>query len=86
MAALALVLDVRQCKPHTYTLHAQGQTAQACHIAQAVRLAHGALLGLVALWGLAWLVAWWAVVEGVAASSAAGNMPQALARLLPALV
>ena len=86
MAALALVLDVRLCKPHTYTLHAQGQTAQACHIAQAVRLAHGALLGLVALWGLAWLVAWWAVVEGVAASSAAGNMPQALARLLPALV
>ena len=86
MAALALVLDVRLCKPHTYTLHAQGQTAQACHIAQAVRLAHGALLGLVALWGLAWLVAWWAVLEGVAASSAAGNMPQALARLLPALV
>ena len=86
MAALALVLDVRLCKPQTYTLHAQGQTAQACHIAQAVRLAHGALLGLVALWGLAWLVAWWAVVEGVAASSAAGNMPQALARLLPALV
>ena len=86
MAALALVLDVRLCKPHTYTLHAQGQTAQACHIAQAVRLAHGALLGLVALWGLAWLVVWWAVVEGVAASSAAGNMPQALARLLPALV
>ena len=86
MAALALVLDVRLCKPQTYTLHAQGQTAQACHIAQAVRLAHGALLGLVALWGLAWLVAWWAVLEGVAASSAAGNMPQALARLLPALV
>ena len=86
MAALALVLDVRLCKPQTYTLHAQGQTAQACHIAQAVRLAHGALLGLVALWGLAWLVVWWAVVEGVAASSAAGNMPQALARLLPALV
>ena len=86
MAALALVLDVRLCKPHTYTLHAQGQTAQACHIAQAVRLAHGALLGLVALWGLAWLVAWWAVLEGVAVSSAAGNMPQALARLLPALV
>ena len=86
MAALALVLDVRLCKPHTYTLHAQGQTAQACHIAQAVRLAHGALLGLVALWGLAWLVAWWSVLEGVAVSSAAGNMPQALARLLPALV
>ena len=86
MAALALVLDVRLCKPQTYTLHAQGQTAQACHIAQAVRLAHGALLGLVALWGLAWLVAWWAVLEGVAVSSAAGNMPQALARLLPALV
>lgn len=86
MAALALVLDVRLCKPQTYTLHAQGQTAQACHIAQAVRLAHGALLGLVALWGLAWLVAWWSVLEGVAASSAAGNMPQALARLLPALV
>ena len=86
MAALALVLDVRLCKPQTYTLHAQGQTAQACHIAQTVRLAHGALLGLVALWGLAWLVAWWAVLEGVAASSAAGNMPQALARLLPALV
>ena len=86
MAALALVLDVRLCKPQTYTLHAQGQTAQACHIAQAVRLAHGALLGLVALWGLAWLVAWWSVLEGVAVSSAAGNMPQALARLLPALV
>ena len=90
MAALALVLDVRLCKPQTYTLHAQGQAALACHIAQAVRLAHGALLGLVALWGLAWAAAWWAkwwvVVEGVAASSAAGNMPQALARLLPALV
>ena len=59
MAALALVLDVRLCKPHTYTLHAHGQTAQACHIAQAVRLAHCALLGLVALWGLILLLLRW---------------------------
>lgn len=59
MAALALVLDVRLCKPQSYTLHAHGQAAQPSHIAQAVRLAHCALLGLVALWGLILLLLRW---------------------------
>ena len=56
MAALALALGVRLRKPGVYVLHAQGHAAQAQHIAQAVRLAAWAVLGLVAAWGGGWLL------------------------------
>lgn len=49
MAAMALALDVRLCKPGIYTLHAQGRAAQAADTAQAGGLARKALALLLAV-------------------------------------
>lgn len=53
MAAMALVLGVRLCKPGTYTLHEEGRLAQPADTARALRLA-GRVVQVLALASLAW--------------------------------
>lgn len=58
MAAMALVLDVRLCKPGVYTLHGEGRLAQPADTARALRLAGRVVQGLTVL-SLAWAVWVW---------------------------
>jgi len=53
MAAMALVLDVRLCKPGIYTLHGDGRLAQPADTARALRLAGRVVQGLTVA-SLAW--------------------------------
>jgi adenosylcobinamide-phosphate synthase len=58
MAAMALALDVRLCKPGTYTLHGDGRLAQPADTARALRLAGRVVQGLTVL-SLAWATLVW---------------------------
>ena len=58
MAAMALALDVRLCKPGTYTLHGDGRLAQPADTARALRLAGRVVQGLTVL-SLAWAALVW---------------------------
>lgn len=65
MAAMALALDVRLCKPGVYSLHASGRAPDATDTARALHLATRAvhtLAGLAALWGA------WAAWKGMASA------------------
>ncbi|MDR7094290.1 adenosylcobinamide-phosphate synthase CbiB [Hydrogenophaga laconesensis] len=58
MAAMALVLDVRLCKPGVYTLHGDGRLAQPADTARALRLAGRVVQGLT-VGALAWAALAW---------------------------